>query len=311
MLIVILMWGAASFVLHILVREGRSLKKFSYTVIFVVLSFVAITMFDRSYNLAVRGMFAGHTGNSRGGLCTLLYTADVSDAELFANDSSYPELDTLYSTIVQRCQDEGLTIDSAPGYAKEGMLPGSDWTDVTDHYAESYDVIGFDVLLPMCSEYVNQCYPELEGDLANLKENQIEKELFSTLLSARIKRAIKGEDWELVYCFLVNVRKAFVISNANISPAILIKASAFIYLIFGVLFVSYMISTSLLSKKNDDGSMKVIAMRKRMIVMVLVIFIGLAINCVVTGAVIFPQPRYMCYSMGLFYLALCSMVVAR
>ena len=31
---------------------------------------------------------------------------------------------------------------------------------------------------------------------------------------------------------------------------------------------------------------------------------GIAINSVVTGSMIFPQPRYMCYGMGLFYLAL-------
>ena len=37
---------------------------------------------------------------------------------------------------------------------------------------------------------------------------------------------------------------------------------------------------------------------------------GIAINSVVTGSMIFPQPRYMCYGMGLFYLALTCDIIA-
>ena len=38
---------------------------------------------------------------------------------------------------------------------------------------EAYDVIGFDVTLPMCDEYVAEHYPELDRTHAQIKENEI------------------------------------------------------------------------------------------------------------------------------------------
>ena len=40
-----------------------------------------------------------------------------------------------------------------------------------------------------------------------------------------------------------------------------------------------------------------------------IVLVETAINCLVTGALIFPQPRYMCYGMGLFYLAIVCGIV--
>ncbi|MBF1029972.1 MAG: hypothetical protein HXK91_07215, partial [Lachnospiraceae bacterium] len=40
-----------------------------------------------------------------------------------------------------------------------------------------------------------------------------------------------------------------------------------------------------------------------------VVFLAIAFNVGMVGAVIFPQPRYMIYSMGLFYTAGMLMVV--
>ncbi len=290
MLIVVLMWGFCSFVLHLFVKRYRSLQKFSYTVIFVVITLVAIAMFDRGYNLAVRGVFAGHTGNSKGGLCTLLYTADQDDAELYSKVKEFPEMEALFTRIMSECESQGLTITSAP----EG-----DWVAMVDHYALSYDIIGFDVILPICNQYVAEHYPELEGVSAQIMEDKVEKKLFNTLLFGHIKGAFKGEEGDMIYVFWANVLKAFVISNANISPAVLIKVSLIIYGVYLALYIFFAISVGV---KGDSN---------RMLLLGFVVMTGLAINCVVTGSMIFPQPRYMCYSMGLFYLSLCSLVIAR
>ena len=312
MLIVVLMWGFSSFVLHLLVKSYRSLKKFSYTVIFAVLTIVAVSLFDRGYNQAVRGVFATHTGNSKGGLCTVLYTAVPEDVSLFDGDDKYPEIGSLFTKIMDECQKQQLTIDYAEGYERGAgqKIATSNWTNVTSHYADSYDVIGFDIVQPMCDEYVAQHYPELEGAEAKLMEDVIEKELFQTLLSGVIAKVFGGEGKDALYVLKANVLKAFVISNANISPAVLIKISLIIYGIYLALFVALMVRTIQLTKKvPNDQTIENLAVKRKMLIMGLVVMAGLAINCVVTGSMIFPQPRYMCYSMGLFYLSMyCNLV---
>ena len=313
MLIVVLMWGACSFVLHLFVKRYRSLQKFSYTVIFVLLTFVAIAFFDRGYNLAVRGVFAGHTSNSKGGLCTLLYTSDMEDAKLFADNDKYPEIEALFTRIMNECQEQQLTIDYAPDYDREAhnTLTNSDWAGAASHYADGYDVIGFDIILPACDEYVAEHYPELSGAMASLQEDAIEKELFGTLLKAHIAGAFKGQEDDMLYVLKANLLKAFVISNANISPRVLIKISLVIYGVYLILYISYAISLLRLVKASEGQSSERVALRRKMLILGLVVMSGLAINCVVTGSMIFPQPRYMCYSMGLFYLSLFSLVLAR
>lgn len=313
MLIVVLMWGFTSFVLHLLVKRHRSLKKFSYTVIFAVLTIVSVALFDRGYNQAVRGIFAGHTGNSKGGLCTVLYTAVPEDASLFEGNDKYPELGELFAKIMDECRAQQLTIDYVPGYERGAgqKLTTSDWAEVAYHYSESYDVIGFDIVQPMCDEYVAQHYPELEGDMALLQEDAIEKELFQTLLTGTIAKVFSGEGGDALYVFKANVLKAFVISNANIRPSVLIKISLVIYGLYIALFVALIVRTIQQTKKASGTQVpESLTLKRKMLVMGLVVMAGLAINCVVTGSMIFPQPRYMCYSMGLFYLSFFSLVMS-
>ena len=309
MLIVLIMWGFASFVLHLFVKKYRSLNKFSYTVIAVVVAFFLINILDCTYNLAVRGVFAGHTGNSKGGLCTLLYTADYQDAVIFedSDPEKYPEITLLYSEIYNDCVRQKLTIDYAPGYElkEKSNVLNSDWISMASHYAESYDVIGFDIVLPRCDEYVSVHFPALSGPMAMIKENEVEAELFKRLLKNSLSGIVSGEDGGVVYVFTANLLKAMVISNANISPRVLVSVSFIIYIIFFVVFVLLLVRTKALYRTDEKGRDKELTtLRRRFLVMSFVVMSGLMINCVVTGSMIFPQPRYMCYSMGLFYLAL-------
>ena len=101
-----------------------------------------------------------------------------------------------------------------------------------------------------------------------------------------ISGIFKGESKAFLYVFKANVLKAFVISVANISPRILITASLVIY----ILYLTLMFRMGVLRKKED------------ILLMAFIVIAGVFINSVVTGSMIFPQPRYMCYSMGLFYL---------
>jgi hypothetical protein len=81
------------------------------------------------------------------------------------------------------------------------------------------------------------------------------------------------------------------------TPDILIKISILLYIAYLVIFIAL-----LLRKQSWAGNVI-----KRMMFIVLA---TIAINCVVTGSMIFPQPRYMCYGMGVFYLAMvCGILI--
>ena len=292
MLITLLIWGFMSFVLHLLWKRTRNIKEFVENCILIVLAIVCISLADRSYNYAVRGVFVEHIGNSKGALDTVLYTAKAEDASLYEkydDSEEYPNLSDLYAKIYQTMLDQKLTIDFAPaGYEKgeQSTIADSDWVSMASHYADSYDVIGFDVVLPLCDEYVAEYFPELEGTAASLKEDAVEKVLLTELMKKDITGIFKGESKAFLYVFKANVLKAFVISVANISPRILITASLAIY----ILYLTLMFRMGVLRKKED------------ILLMAFIVIVGVFINSVVTGSMIFPQPRYMCYSMGLFYL---------
>ncbi len=292
MLITLLIWGFVSFVLHLLWKKTRNIREFVENCILIILAIVCISLADRGYNYAVRGVFAEHIGNSKGALDTVLYTAKAEDAALYEKyDTSedYPNLSELYARIYDTLIERELTIDFASsGYelGEESTISNSDWVSMAAHYADSYDVIGFDVVLPLCDEYVAEHFPELEGTAASLKEDAVEKVLLTELMKKDISGIFKGESKAFLYVFKANVLKAFVISVANISPRILITASLVIY----ILYLTLMFRMGVLRKKED------------ILLMAFIVIVGVFINSVVTGSMIFPQPRYMCYSMGLFYL---------
>ncbi len=316
MLIMLIMWAGASFIMHLFIRGHRALWRFIMTMVAVVLCFLAITFFDKLYNEAVRGVFAPHVGNSRGALCTVLYTAEADDAVLFEEASSeeFPELAALYTRIYEECTSRGLTIDYAPGYElkEKSNFFNSDWVSMVDHYAQSYDVIGFEIVLPFCDEYVAETYPELEGAQAQVMEDKVEAALLKVLLKHHADNILHGIDRGAWYVLSSNIIKAFVISNANISPRFLTKVSAVIYLIFVLVMVLVLVrALSLKAKDGSEESRKKSLLMFKVLLMGFIVIMGLAINCVVTGSMIFPQPRYMCYSMGLFYLTLCCGILSQ
>lgn len=295
MLIVLAMWGFASFVIHIFIKDYRSFKNFGITFVAVLVAFFSITFIDCTYNYAVRGVFTAHTGNSKGGLCTLLYTAEAKDAKLFADvdQGEYPEFEALYTKIYDECQAMQLTIDYAEGYElkEESNIFNSDWVSMASHYADTYDVIGFNVVIPLCDSYVAEHYPDLDRTHAQIKSDEIQTILFNKLLGNALSNIVSGTDRGVIYVFVANIVKAFVISNANIPPRILIPISAIIYVIYFAVFII------LIMKKMTD-------FRSLTARMMFVVMAGISINSLITGSMIFPQPRYMCYGMGLFYFAL-------
>ena len=303
MLITLIIWGGCAFVLYLFVKRYRSARKFLFVLLSIIISFVAITLMDRTYNFALRGVFAGRVGDSRGGLCTVLYTALPEDRELFSPlESKYPGITSLYDEIYAECIGQGLTIDTAPGYElkEKSTVFNSDWMAMADHYAEAYDIIGFDVVLPAGDRYVAKTFPDLDDVQAQIKENQVEKVLFRTLLKEAFHKISTGQDRGIAYVFWGNVLKAFAISNANVSPRVLIPIS---FVIYGVLLalLIWIAVRNAIGKGLPSGRLE---FGRFVLVMGFIVMAGIVVNCFITGSMIFPQGRYMCYSMGLFYLTL-------
>ena len=303
MLILLIVWGGTALVVYLMQVKNNGLHKLFTTILMIFTAYVCISGSDRIYNYFVRGEFAEHIGNSKGGLDTVLYTASAEDKDLFTKydeSEDYPNLSGLYEEIYNTLQEKELTIDFAPGYEKkeESTIFNSDWAAMASHYADSYDVIGFDIVQVKCDEYVAENFPELEGTKAQLKENAVEGVLFKTLLKKDISDVFHKKGGAVKYVFTANVLKAFVISAANMRPAALIKASFLIYFFYLAIFIM------LALKAAQGAGTNVTNGRRTFLLLSFITFAAVAVNCVVTGSMIFPQPRYMCYTMGLFYLTL-------
>ncbi len=314
MLICVILWFFTSFILHIFVKRLRSLKRFSYTVIGVVLTLVTIALLDRGYNLAVRGVFAPHTCNSLGGLTTVFYTSTEEDPALFLQEESddYPGLDGLVTRIVDTCKAEDLTIDSAEGFDPEGdnNIIKSDWKSMTEHYSLSYDVISYSVVLSYAEDYVEQHFGEKDTVRADILIDKVIDRMFKVLLAARIRSAFKGDDHGAVYLLTANVLKAFVISITNIHPVALITLSAVLYCLYLVMYIVIAVRTLILAGKDPRAvDLELLAYWRKLLLVGFVVMTVIAINSVVTGSIIFPQPRYMTYSTGLFYMSLFGLIL--
>ena len=292
MLIVMLTWIAAAFIIFILDGRTREAKNFAICLVLAIVAFVGINELDKAYNYAIRGVYVGHTGNAKGAVDTLMYTAEEDTKALFdeyEDSEEFPQLKTVYSKIYDTCVQNGYVIEASPDFVSRESLgiTKSDWLAIASHYADGYDHIGFDVLQPYCDEYVYEHFPDLDFVHHMLKEDQVESEIMKVLLKYDLKKIFTPEGNAVRFIFVANVLKAFIISNANTDPRILVKASAAIYILFAAIFIFAIVKD-----------------KRRVVMMSLVVILGLAINCFITGSMIFPQPRYMCYSMGLFYLTM-------
>lgn len=264
---------------------------------------VLIFLIGHVYNLTFHGVWSFHTGSADKIDSTLLYTVTEEDAELFAsNEKAAPDdadnLRKLFLSIEEELAGQQLRYVDAPS--------GS-WVELCSHYADSYDIIGFEVLDPLVDSYVRTNRPDLiPGSMEfAIATDQVCQSLEHVLIRQNPSR--------LLYLWINNVRKGFVNTVLRVST-VLNWASL-------VLWISYLSALFLLiqrekhksgdsfrtSEKNSCDA----AEEKRCVDTILLaslVLLGTLVNCMVVGAIIFPQTRYMIYNMGLFYTALILMM---
>ncbi|MCI8845642.1 MAG: hypothetical protein HFI04_04630 [Lachnospiraceae bacterium] len=262
---------AAVFVLYYLIKERR-VKKLLFLLVLTAGIFFACKFTDRLYNYCVRGAWIEHSGNSMGMLCTLVYTAEAEDSGLFEDET----LRGLYEEISAEADRQGLKI----AYAPEG------WVDLSSHYADSYDAIGYGIINPVVQGYVRE-HDGYTGIDAVLKYDEYCNAMVKTLFGQK-----KGN---LIRVYVSNTWKGFINSIARVNRYLNLCAAA-AYILYLLLYARRIWRNKGWAKRDESGTMAEI------------VFGSVAVNCFVVGAMIFCQPRYMIYSMGLFYTALSMMI---
>lgn len=264
---------------------------------------VLIFLIGHIYNLTFHGVWSFHTGSADKIDSTLLYTVTEEDAELFvSNEKAAPDdadnLRELFLSIEEELAGQQLRYVDAPS--------GS-WVELCSHYADSYDIIGFEVLDPLVDSYVRTNRPDLiPGSMEfAIATDQVCQSLEHVLIRQNPSR--------LLYLWINNVRKGFVNTVLRVST-VLNWASL-------VLWISYLSALFLLIRRGKHKSGDLCraseknacnaAEEKRCVDTILLaalVLLGTLVNCMVVGAIIFPQTRYMIYNMGLFYTALILMM---
>lgn len=262
---------AAVFILYYLIKERRS-KKLLLLLLMTAGVFAACRFTDKFYNYCVRGVWIEHSGNSMGMLCTLIYTSGEEDGDLFGDET----LKGLYEEISAEADRQGLKITYAP----------SGWMDLSNHYADSYDAIGYGIINPVVQGYIAEHYEYTPID-AVLK--------YDEYCNAMVKTLLGQEKGDLLRVYLSNTWRGFVNSVARVNRYLNLYAIA-AYVFYLALYIYYVWKKRSWTKRDRTAAMAEIVLG------------GIAVNCIVVGAMIFCQPRYMIYNMGLFYTALSVLV---
>lgn len=268
---------AAVFVLYYFIKK-RNMKKLLLLLGLTVCLFLAGKLTDRFYNYCVRGVWIEHSGNSMGMLCTLIYTSKEEDASLFEDET----VRSLYEEIFAEANEQGLR----KTYAPEG------WVDLSTHYADSYDAIGYGIINPVVQGYIAEHFEYSEIDAV------IQYDIYCNAMAKTLLSQDKGD---LLQVFLANTWKGFVNSIARVNTYLNFYA-VLAYAAYLLLYMYYYLGD------RPKGRRKRWKSPDSTLTMAEIVIGGVIVNSVVVGAMIFTQPRYMIYNMGLFYTALSLLV---
>ena len=286
MMITLIVMGIV-FLWHELIRNRRKWRCLCLiAMIFGVL--FASKLFDRCYQYSVRGVWMEHSGNSMGILCTLLYSSDVErDEGLFEEEITRQ----LYREIMSQAEEQQLLYR----YAEPG------WLSVSSHYADSYDAIGYGIINPVVEGYIAEQFRYDEAEAA-MKYDEI---------CGAMSHALFRQPWMpllQVYCY--NLWKGLVNSIARAGRLLGLYAVT-AYLAVGAAVCWLLRQRRKLTRPERQTSETCRALAEQIdatLYFTLIVMAGIVVNALVVGLIIFAQPRYMLYGMGLFYTA-CSMIV--
>lgn len=261
-------------IIYVGVKERHWKKHFALAVALGVIALAATTLIDCCYNLAVRGVFTAHSGDSSFILGTELYLADKEMVEYISSE----EQKEVYLEIMRRADAKeynvAYVLEELP---KEGFK-GSflwNWHVIQDHYSLSYDRIKFDVVMVVIREYQDQIGMAQENREAHY--NEIVGGIMKALLVPCIPNLVKLYVCNVIHGMITTILKVHRLLN---------WAAVVIYCLYIALFVD-------LWRRGCVESLPFAA----------AVLLAIVVNVCFTSLTIYPQMRYMLYNTGLFYQA--------
>ncbi|MBR0090759.1 MAG: hypothetical protein IJP92_03585 [Lachnospiraceae bacterium] len=274
MQIVLIVWFLMTVLYRVFLKRGRNLKTAAIHLVCMVCVVLCARLADATYHAAVHGFFGG-VDNGEALLCCMLYTAEEEDAVLFSEEESREK--QWFLEIMERQRERGALLAALPGNA--GL------TERAMHFGECYDVIGYEIVHPVLLED-----PDLAGitdDVSRTRQMYAEEGRLASILL----RQNLGDYFKV---FGVNFVSGLAFSVARMSPRLL-PVTAVLYLLYIALLI---IAVRKRGGHDETGGVVMFAV---------IVICSIAVNSIVTGALIFPQGRYMIYGMGFFYTALMLM----
>ena len=196
-------------------------------------------------------------------ITTSLYVCDREDADLIKDEDArdifikvYDELDKKQANIK---------------YAEGGIVK------LSEHYANSFDVITIDTTLPMLEEdAVTRGFDE--GLRAEMEADRVSKVILAAILKDNLGKYAK--------VYISSVYNGLVNTVAKRNSLLDIYAM--------IAYFCYIMIMIVLSRDSEKRPVSFFGF---------IVLGAIAVNVMVTSALIFCQPRYMMYNMALFYIA--------
>ena len=241
-------------------------------ILVVVLSYAGVVFVDCSYNLASRGVFEQHTGDSSFILGTEIYLADVGMADAM-EDEQHKEI---FLEIMRRADEMQYNL----AYAGKG------WHNIEDHYSLSYDRIKFDIVNVVIREY------QEKNGIPQEQWEEYYHEVAGTLMKELLPESIPN----LIKLFFCNVIHGMITTVLKVHP-VLNWGALFLYVAYISVFI-------FLWQRQSYKMVSASALPFAAITLISILgTVGL------TSITIYCQMRYMLYNTPLFYQAGLIMLV--
>lgn len=242
----------------------RKWKKVLINLVLLFAIFVIQVGFERVYQ---KVMFSASSTVSSSTLFNrLLYASDLDDIELFKGTI----YEGMMTNILSQIDDQGLNHAHAP----------ERFIDKTSHIGSSYDEICFEITMIELDEFVHETYGDLDVSETEEKYSLIQDELINIL---------KKEHLGDYLCdTLIMIPDALVNSVFLIWPP-MVEAC---FVITGIVYILALVLSITGIRQKE---------RKLQATCLLVVTASGILNSVAVCFALFPQDRYLMYTIGVFY----------
>ena len=244
-------------------------KKMLILVGLLVASFIISVLGTQLYNYVLRGDAVRNTRDMNLVLTTSLYIADEDDERLISEEKVRELFRETYAIL-----DEKQCIMK---YA------GDSWSELESHYEESFDMITVDTTKDLFVEYAIRC-GAAEGTEAEQEADRMSGVIVSSLLADNFVDYLK--------VYFSSVANGLINSIAKRNSLLDIYS-----LLAYIVYICMMIVCLINEKTGRSG------------IIGMTVLLSVVINACSVSAFIFPQTRYVMYSMALFYDAVIFMAI--